>query len=103
VLELSGWFGRPPNLSEIGKEIGFAPEQIQALVSELQAHDLLGVDDPAGAIDYACRSACVVRTFSKPGQKIARLAFSASERRAASSAFSEIRFCNDRLVAGRRH
>jgi alkylmercury lyase len=38
VLELFDRFGRPPNLSEISKEIGLALEQTRALVSELQAH-----------------------------------------------------------------
>jgi alkylmercury lyase len=53
VLELFGRFGRPPNLMEISKESGLALEQTQALVSDLQAHDLLGVGDLTGAIDYA--------------------------------------------------
>jgi alkylmercury lyase len=54
VLELFARFGRPPSLTEIGKAIDLAPEQIRPLVSELQAHDLLGMDDTAGTVDYAC-------------------------------------------------
>jgi hypothetical protein len=53
VLELFGRFGRPPNLTEISKEIGLALEQTRVLVSELQAHDLLGMDDTAETIAYA--------------------------------------------------
>jgi alkylmercury lyase len=56
VVELFGRFGRPPNLMEISKETSLALEQTQVLVCELQAHDLLGMDDgPAGAIVYAYR------------------------------------------------
>ena len=53
VLGLFGGLGRPPRLSEIGKSMGLAPEQIRVLVCELQAHDLLGMDDAAGTIVYA--------------------------------------------------
>ena len=53
VLQLFGQLGRPPQLSEIGKVIGLGPEQIRTLVSELQAHDLLGMDDASGTIVYA--------------------------------------------------
>ncbi|HWE93943.1 MAG TPA: alkylmercury lyase family protein [Tepidisphaeraceae bacterium] len=53
VLQLFGQFGRPPHLSEIGKEIGLGPDQIRMLVSELQAHDLLAVDHATGTIAYA--------------------------------------------------
>jgi alkylmercury lyase len=53
ALELFGRFGRPPQLSEIGKTMGLSPERIRVLVSELQAHDLLGMDDAAGTIVYA--------------------------------------------------
>ena len=53
VLQLFGQFGRPPHLSEVGREIGLMPEQIRLLLSELQAHDLLGMDAPARAIACA--------------------------------------------------
>jgi hypothetical protein len=53
VLELFGRFGRPPNLTEISKKIGLALEQTRMLASELQAHDLLGMDDTAETIAYA--------------------------------------------------
>jgi alkylmercury lyase len=53
VLELFGRLGRPPHMAEIGKEIGRAPEQVRMLVSELQSHDLVGLDDAAGTIAYA--------------------------------------------------
>jgi len=53
VLELFGRFGRPPQLSEVGQAMDLAPEQIRALVYELQARDLLGMDDAAGTIVYA--------------------------------------------------
>ncbi len=53
VLELFGRLGRPPQLSEVGKAIGLAPEQIRVLVSELQVRDLLGIDNAAGTIVYA--------------------------------------------------
>jgi hypothetical protein len=53
LLRLFGQFGRPPHLSEIGQEIGLMPEQLQTLVSELQAHDLLGMNDAADTIVYA--------------------------------------------------
>ena len=53
VLELFGRFGRPPHLAEIGSEIGLPPDQVRRLIVELQAHDLLGMDQAAGAIIYA--------------------------------------------------
>ena len=53
VLQLFGRFGRPPHLSEVGTAIGLVPEQVRMLVSELQAHDLLGMDEAASTIVYA--------------------------------------------------
>jgi hypothetical protein len=53
VLELFGKLGRPPHLSEIGSAIGLSPEQTQALVTELQTHDLLGMDHVTRTISYA--------------------------------------------------
>jgi len=53
VLELFGRLGRPPRLAEIGSEIGLPLDQVRGLVVELQAHDLLGMDQAAGAIIYA--------------------------------------------------
>lgn len=53
VLQLFGRFGRPPHLLEVGKELGVEPEQTRMLVSELQARDLIGMDDAARTIVYA--------------------------------------------------
>ena len=53
VLELFASFGRPPLLQEIGKETGLSVENLRVLVSELQAHDLLGMNSTTGAITYA--------------------------------------------------
>jgi alkylmercury lyase len=53
VLELFARSGRPPGLHEISKETGLSVENIRTLVSELQAHDLLGSDASADVILYA--------------------------------------------------
>jgi alkylmercury lyase len=53
LLELFARLGRPPSLHEIGKEAGLSVENIRTLVSELQAHDLLGSDASADVILYA--------------------------------------------------
>ena len=53
VLELFARSGRPPHLQEIGKETGLSAENLRVLVSELQAHDLLGSDASADVILYA--------------------------------------------------
>jgi len=53
VLELFARFGSPPHLREIGKETGLSVEKLRTLVSELRAHDLVGIDRSAGAIAYA--------------------------------------------------
>jgi alkylmercury lyase len=53
VLALFGRFGRPPHLAEIGREIGLPLDQVRGLVVELEAHDLLGMDQAAGVILYA--------------------------------------------------
>src|SRR6266851_7389211 len=53
VLELFARSGRPPHLHEIGKDTGLSVENIRVLVSELQAHDLLGNDESADIILYA--------------------------------------------------
>lgn len=53
VLELFAVLGRPPLLSEIGKETTISVENLRVLVSKLQAHDLLGIDEAAGTIAYA--------------------------------------------------
>jgi alkylmercury lyase len=53
VLELFARLGRSPHLHEISKETGLSLENIRTLVSELQAHDLLGSDASAGVILYA--------------------------------------------------
>src|SRR5260370_26347927 len=52
VLELFARSG-PPGLHEISKETGLSRENIRTLVSELQAHDLLGSDASAVVILYA--------------------------------------------------
>jgi alkylmercury lyase len=53
VLDLFARTGRPPHLHEIGKETGLPVENIRVLVSQLQAHDLLGSDESADVILYA--------------------------------------------------
>lgn len=53
VLELFARLGRPPHPHEIGKKAGLSVENLRTLVSELQAHDLVGMDRSAGAIAYA--------------------------------------------------
>jgi Alkylmercury lyase len=53
VLDLFARFGRPPGLHEISKETGLPVENIRTLVSELQAHDLLGSDASADVLLYA--------------------------------------------------
>jgi alkylmercury lyase len=53
VLELFARSGRPPGLHEVGKETSLSIENIRTLVSELQAHDLLGGDASADVILYA--------------------------------------------------
>lgn len=53
VLERFARLGRPPGLHEISKETGLSAEDIRTLVSELQAHDLLGSDPSADVILYA--------------------------------------------------
>jgi alkylmercury lyase len=53
ILELFARLGRPPGLHEIRKETGLSVEDIRMLVSELQAHDLLGSDASADVILYA--------------------------------------------------
>jgi alkylmercury lyase len=53
VLELFARLGRPPHLHEISKETGLSVENIRTLVSQLQAHDLLGSDTSADVILYA--------------------------------------------------
>jgi alkylmercury lyase len=53
VLELFAKSGRALHLHEIGKETGLSVENLRTLVSELQAHDLVGMDRSAGAIAYA--------------------------------------------------
>ncbi len=53
VLELFARSGRPPHLREIGKVTGLSAENLRVLVSELQAHDLLGSDASADVILYA--------------------------------------------------
>jgi alkylmercury lyase len=53
VLELFAVLGRPPLLSELGKETTISVENLRVLVSKLQAHDLLGIDEAAGTIAYA--------------------------------------------------
>ncbi len=53
VLELFARSGRPPHLHEIGKDTGLSVENIRVLVSQLQAHDLLGRDESADVILYA--------------------------------------------------
>src|SRR5712692_10092009 len=53
VLELFARSGRPPHLHEIGEETSLSVENLQVLVAELQAHDLIGMDKLAGAIAYA--------------------------------------------------
>jgi len=53
VLELFARLGRPPGLYEISKETGLSVENLRILVSELQAHDLLGSDASADVILYA--------------------------------------------------
>jgi alkylmercury lyase len=50
VLELFARSGRPPGLHEISKETGLSVENIRTLVSELQAHDLLGSDASADVV-----------------------------------------------------
>jgi alkylmercury lyase len=53
VLELFARSARPPHLHEIAKETGLSVENIRTLVSEPQAHDLLGSDASADVILYA--------------------------------------------------
>jgi hypothetical protein len=53
VLELFARLGRPPGLHEISNETGLSVENLQTIVSELQAHDLIGIDRSADAIVYA--------------------------------------------------
>ncbi|SRR6266436_2676245 len=53
VLELFARSGRPPHLHEIAKETRLSVENIRVLVSELQAHDLLGSHKSADVILYA--------------------------------------------------
>jgi hypothetical protein len=53
VLQLFATFGRPPHFSEIGQETGLPVENLRVLIAELQAHDLLGMDGPAGTVAYA--------------------------------------------------
>ena len=53
VLELFARSGRPPGLREITEETGLSIENIRALVTELQAHDLLGSDASADVVLYA--------------------------------------------------
>jgi hypothetical protein len=52
-LELFARLGRPPHLAEISREVNLSEEKIRALLSELQAHDLLAMDHSAGTIAYA--------------------------------------------------
>src|SRR6266851_9192142 len=56
VLELFARSGRPPHLHEICKETGLSGENLRVLVSELQAHDLLGMDSTSGAMLMLTRS-----------------------------------------------
>jgi alkylmercury lyase len=53
LLELFVRSGRPPELHEISKDTGLSVENIRTLVSELQAHDLVGSDVSADGILYA--------------------------------------------------
>jgi alkylmercury lyase len=53
VLELFARLGRPPGLHEISKETGLSAEDIRVMVSELQAHDLLGSHASADVILHA--------------------------------------------------
>lgn len=53
ALELFAVLGRPPHLQEIANETGYFVENLRSLVAKLQAHDLLGIDNAAGAIAYA--------------------------------------------------
>jgi alkylmercury lyase len=53
VIELFAKRGRPPGLREISKETGLSEEQTRTLVSELQAHDLLGSNASSDVILYA--------------------------------------------------
>jgi hypothetical protein len=53
VLELFARSGRPPHLHNISKETGLSLKNIRTLVSELQAHDLLGSDASADVVLYA--------------------------------------------------
>jgi alkylmercury lyase len=56
VLELFARLGRPPGLHEISNETGLSVENLQTIISELQAHDLLGSDASADVILYAYSS-----------------------------------------------
>jgi hypothetical protein len=53
ALELFGELGRPPSQMEIARETGVPPEQVHVQLAELQAHDLLGMDQATSAIVYA--------------------------------------------------
>ena len=53
ILELFASSGIPPSVLEIAESIGASGEQARTILADLQAHDLLGLDESATAISYA--------------------------------------------------
>ena len=53
ILELFGTNGRAPSLLEVAEGIGVSAEQARAILADLRAHDLLGLDESATTIRYA--------------------------------------------------
>lgn len=53
VLQLFVTLGRPPRLSEIAATCRVSDDTARTLVSALQEHDLVGLDEASGSISYA--------------------------------------------------
>jgi hypothetical protein len=53
VITLFVSLGRPPYLREIGEATGVAIDQLREIMTELEAHDLLGIDKSADRVRYA--------------------------------------------------
>jgi hypothetical protein len=53
LLELFAARGRPPVIAEIGGAIDMAPSVVVAAMRELEARDLVGIDEATGAVVHA--------------------------------------------------
>ena len=53
IVKFFGTNGRAPSVPEIVESIGVSGEQAHAILADLQAHDLLGLDGSATTISYA--------------------------------------------------